>query len=114
MRTYDDLCDVMRACGLPFARISWDPLDPDDIPPLPHVLLMPQRTRNQSASDGISCHITPYNVELYVSGSNMALEGLVQAELEDAGFCANRYTVPLGDGINETVWTGIDCLDSDY
>ena len=111
MRTYDDLCDVMRACELPFARISWEPLDPSDIPPLPHALLVPQRTRHQSASDGISCHVTPYNVELYVSGSNLALEEGVQAALEGAGFNADRYAVPLGDGITEIVWTGLDCLD---
>ena len=110
MRTYDDLCGAMRACGLPFARISWDPLDPADIPPLPHVLLMPQRTRNAMADDGMACRITPYDVELYANGSSIALDERVEAALEAAGFTFDRYTVPLGDGIVETVWSGLDCI----
>ncbi len=112
MRTYDDLCDAMRSCGLPFARISWEPLDPEDIPPLPNVILMPQKTRNAKACDGISCHITPYDVELYGHGSSIELEDRVQAALEAKGFAADRYTVPLGDGITETVWSGLDCLET--
>lgn len=110
MRTYDDLCDAMRACGLPFARISWEPLDPEDIPPLPNVILMPQRTRNAMADNGLSCRITPYNVELYANGSSIELEERVEAALKAAGFAFDRYTVPLGDGITETVWGGLDCI----
>lgn len=111
MRTYDDICAAMRACGIPFARISWEPLAPEDIPALPHALLVPQRTRNAKASDGISCHITPYNVELYCQGSSMSLEERVQTALESAGFAPDRYTVPLSDGITEVVWGGLDCLE---
>lgn len=110
MRTYDDLCAAMAACSLPFARISWDPLDPDDIPPLPHVLLVPQKTRNKNAGDGMSCRITPYDVELYAKGSNIALECQVEEALTAAGFTFDRYTVPLGDGIVETVWGDLDCI----
>ena len=110
MRTYDDLCDAMRACDLPFARISWDPLDPDDIPALPHVLLVPQKTRNAMADGGIACRITPYDVELYAKGSNIDLEERVEAALSAAGFTYDRYNVPLGDGIVETVWGDLDCI----
>ena len=69
MRTYHALCDAMRACDIPFARTSWEPLDPSDIPPL-----------------------------------------RVEEALRDAGFAFDRYTVPLGDGIVETVWGGLDCI----
>ena len=110
MRTYDDLCDAMRACDIPFARTSWEPLDPSDIPPLPHALLVPQRTRNAIAADGVACRITPYDVELYSHGSSIALEERVEEALRDAGFAFDRYTVPLGDGIVETVWGGLDCI----
>lgn len=110
MRTYDQLCAAVASCGLPYARISWDPLDPSDIPALPHVLLVPQKTRNAIAADGVACRITPYDVELYAKGSDIALEESVESALSRAGFSYNRYTVPLGDGIVETVWGGLDCI----
>lgn len=110
MRTYDDLCEVMRECGIPFARISWEPLDPEDIPPLPHALLVPQRTRNAMADGGVCCKVTPYDIELYAHGSSIELEQRVDAALEAHDFQFNRYTVPLGDGIVETVWPGLDCI----
>ena len=110
MRTYDDLCDALRACGIPFARISWDPLDPEDIPPLPHALLVPQKTRNAIAADGVCCRITPYDVELYTHGSSIELEERVEEALNARGFAYDRYPVSLGDGIVETVWGGLDCI----
>ena len=97
MRTYDDLCEVMRECGIPFARISWEPLDP-------------QKTRNAMADGGVCCKITPYDIELYAHGSSIELEQRVDAALEAHDFQFNRYPVPLGDGIVETVWPGLDCI----
>lgn len=111
MRTYDDLCAALAACEIPYARVSWEPLDPDDTPTLPHALLVPRRSRNKPANDAVACHVTPYDVELYLDGSSIELELRVQAALEAAGFNGDRYVLPLGGGVAEVVWASLDCIE---
>lgn len=112
MRTYDELCAAIASCGLEYARLTFAPLDPDEIPALPYVVFVPQRTNNVFANDRIACAITSYDVNLYTEGSNMALEEQVGAALVSAGFGYQRGAIPFGDGIVETTWNDLDCFDN--
>ena len=105
MATYDDLCAAVESCGLPFARIQFDPYDPDGIPDAPFCILMPLTTRNRMGSNAVVAHFYPYDVELYTDGSDMELEKRVQSALEGAGFAWQRSTVTLEDGIVQTTWS---------
>lgn len=111
MRTYDDLCAAVASCGLEYARLTFAPTDPDDLPSLPYVVLVPQRTNNFFANDRIACAITAYDVNLYTDGSNMELEEQVGEALVAAGFGYQRNALPFGDGIVETCWNDLDCFD---
>lgn len=112
MRTYDDLCSAVASCGIPYARIAFDTDDPDELPELPYVLLMPRGTNNYMANNRIVLHITSYDVELYVDGSSIALEETVESALDAGGFTYQRDTVTLDDNVVELVWKGIDCKDA--
>ncbi len=110
MPTYDDLCAAIESLDLPYARVQFDTRDPDNLPNVPFVVLMPTTTNHQQAGDAIAYHVWPYNVELYTDGSNMALEGAVQSALEAAGFVPRRYTLGLDDNVVETVYS-VACSD---
>lgn len=92
--TYADLCDAVASCGLPYARVAWDGDDPSSIPPLPHVLLVPDETADVVADASGLCPVTLYTVELYERGSSLAVEASLESALADAGF---TYTRRLGD-----------------
>lgn len=101
MRTYADLCDAVRFCGLPFARVSWNKDDPDSIPGAPNVLLVPEDTEDIMADATNFQEATKYRVELYEHGSSLALEKRFEQALTDAGFEFTRHFVELEDGICE-------------
>ena len=111
MRTYDELCEAIASCKIPYARIAFDTDDPDELQAPPYVLLMPRGTNNFMAGNKIVLHITSYDVELYVDGSSTALEATVEAALDAGGFTYQRDTVTLDDGMVELIWKGSDCKD---
>jgi hypothetical protein len=112
VRTYDDLCAAVASCGIPYARIAFDKDDPEELPELPYVLMVPRGTRNFMANNRVVSRITSYDVELYARGSSIALEETVDAALSSMGFPYQRSTVPLEDNVVELVWKGIDCIGS--
>lgn len=112
MRTYDQLCAAIASCDIPYARIGFNVDDPEDVPELPHILMVPKGTNNFMAGNRVVSRITTYDVELYAYGSSIALEETVDAALASHGFAYNRNTVPLEDGVTEMVWRGIDVLGS--
>lgn len=105
MATYDDLCAAIEEVPLPFARIQFDPDDPEGIPEVPFVILTPLRTHNKMGSNRVAMAFDPYDVELYTELSDMELEGRVEDALERHGFAYQRSHQDLGDGIVEVVWS---------
>ena len=105
MATYEDLCAAVTECGLPFARIQFDPDDPDGIPDPPFVLLIPRRTLNRMGSNRMAAKFDAYDVELYTHLSDLALERRLQQALEARGFCFQRDHASLSGAIAETVWS---------
>ena len=94
MRTYDELCEAIASCEIPYARIAFDTDDPDELQAPPYVLLMPRGTNNFMAGNKIVLHITSYDVELYVDGSSTALEANVDDRSNDLGdlaFAAHHH-----------------------
>lgn len=79
MRTYDDLCAALASCEIPIVRITWDPDDAGELPPLPHAMLVPKETDNIFAANRVVCRVTDYDVEVYVRGSDIPLETEVEA-----------------------------------
>lgn len=104
MRTYDDLCDALTSCSIPIVRVTWDPTDEDMVPPLPHAMLVPTETDNVFAGNRVVCRFTEYDAEVYVRGSDIALEQAVEAALDARGFTYNRSTHPLEDGVTLVAW----------
>ena len=104
MRSYDDLCSALASCDIPIVRITWDPADEDMLPPLPHAMLVPTETQNIFARNRVVCRITLYDVEVYLRGSDIALESSIESALDAAGFGYDRDTHPLEDGVTMLVW----------
>lgn len=105
MATYDDLCAAVEACGLPFARIQFDPDDPEGIPEPPFAILMPRPTRNKMGSNRVVMRFDQYDVELYTLGSDMGLEDRLDASLAAHGFACQRSHITPGEGVAEAVWS---------
>ena len=98
MATYEDLCAAVTECGLPFARMQFDPDDPDGIPDPPFVLLIPRRTLNRMGSNRMAAKFDAYDVELYTHKK-------MKTNPEARGFCFQRDHASPSDGIAETVWS---------
>ena len=105
MPTYNDLCGVCEDVSLPYARVQFDPRDPDGIPSPPFLILMPQYGGVTTGSNQVIAEHRPYDLELYTDGSDMALEASIRAALKRHGFTYQPETVPIGDNIIKSVWS---------
>ena len=105
MPSYSDLCEVCEDVGLPYARIQFDPRDPDRVPSPPFMVLMPQRGGTVTGSNRVIADHRPYDVELYTDGSDMALEKRIRQALKAHGFTYQPDSVPIGGNIIKSVWS---------
>lgn len=105
MPSYNDLCEVCEDVSLPYARVQFDPRDPDGVPSPPFCILMPQYGGVTTGSNQVIAEHRPYDLELYTDGSDMALEASIRAALKRHGFTYQPETVPIGDNIIKNVWS---------
>ena len=105
MPSYNDLCEVCEDVSLPYARVQFDPRDPDGVPSPPFCILMPQYGGVTTGSNQVIAEHRPYDLELYTDGSDMALEASIRAALKRHGFTYQPETVPIGDNIIKSVWS---------
>lgn len=105
MPSYNDLCEVCEDVSLPYARVQFDPRDPDGVPSPPFCILMPQYGGVTTGSNQVIAEHRPYDLELYTDGSDIALEASIRAALKRHGFTYQPETVPIGDNIIKNVWS---------
>lgn len=109
MGTIRELCQCVRAAGLPFAQVSWDTTDSSSPPDLPYALVVPTDSYDIVADGTNYARRTSYDVELYTRGRDFQTESKLESRLSSAGFTYERRHVPLGSGVLETVYTVITC-----
>ena len=105
MPSYNDLCEVCEDVSLPYARVQFDPRDPDGVPSPPFCILMPQYGGAVTGSNRVIADHRPYDLELYTDGSDMALEARIRDALKRHGFTYQPETVPIGGNIIKSVWS---------
>lgn len=103
--TLDELCGVLRDVGLPYAQIQWDTEDGSTPPGLPYALLVPETSTDVYAGGINAFRMTPYRVEVYTRGRDMALEGRIEDAITASQTKFVRRTIPLGSGVLETTYT---------
>lgn len=81
--TVADVLAVMASMGIPCVQMHWD--DPNDVPPLPYALLMPESAHEQNTADGPTVEYRGYDIQLYTKRRDVALEKAVTRALRGAG-----------------------------
>ena len=82
MTTLDELCQVIDSIGLPWANTDFE--RGDDVSP-PYIVLKKTGGSVNGANDSAWCHLVEYDVELYTTRRDYALERTVTDALEGSG-----------------------------
>ena len=104
MTTLDELCGVLDNIGLPWTDTAWTR---DDDATLPYITLVRHVGTSSGADDGTWCVVAEYDLELYTSERDYALEGAVAGALGAAGIYYDDggvWPIP-SEGMMEAVFT---------
>lgn len=87
MNTLDTLCELLAALGIPWAnQDGFGRGDGNLSPQPPYIVLTKSDGRTHGANDLTWLHVVSYDIELYTTHRDYALEKAVSNALDNEGF----------------------------
>ena len=108
MNTLDTLCNLIASLGIPWTnQTEFGRGDGLDAPQPPYITLRKDSGQTTGANDLTWLHIVSYDIELYTTHRDYALERTVANALDNQGFYfSDGGTWNIGtEGLIETVYT---------